>query len=92
MTENAAKELGEELGEGIQTEVGTSTRASDGRGFKAIIIDTNAKKKKKDVLNTLWYYEWVGKRTRGRVDTFGALSIHAGGTSGRRVRKPELYL
>lgn len=47
MTENAAKELGEELGEGIQTEVGTSTRASDGRGFKAIIIDTNAKKKEK---------------------------------------------
>jgi len=92
MTENAAKELGEELGEGIQTEVGTSTRASDGRGFKAIIIDTNAKKKEKDVLITLWYYEWVGKRTRGRVDTFGALSIHAGGTSGRRVRKPELYL
>jgi len=47
MTENAAKELGEELGEGIQTEVGTRTRASDGGGFKAIIIDTNAKKKKR---------------------------------------------
>jgi len=73
MTENAAKELGEELGEGIQTEVGTSTRASDGRGFKAIIIDTNIHTKK-DVLNTLWYYEWVEKRARGRVDTFGALS------------------
>jgi len=46
MTENAAKELGEELGEGIQTEVGTSTRASEGKCLKAIIIDTNAKKKR----------------------------------------------
>jgi len=47
MTENAAKELGEELGEGIQTEVGTSMRASEGKCLKAIIIDTNEKKKKK---------------------------------------------
>jgi len=79
MTENAAKELGEELGEGIQTEVGASTRASDA-------------KTKKRCFEYVIFHEWVGKRTRGRVDTFGARSIHAGGTSGRRVRKPELYL
>jgi len=54
MTENAAKELGEELVEGIQTEVGTSTRASEGKKTQGNHHRyKRQKKKKKDVLNTL---------------------------------------